>query len=87
MINKINTVLLSIFLTVGPALAQIGPPPISFPILYLSVNVAAPLDCVGGTVTEVGNQRIHTFTSSDTLTCGGSGTISYLVVGGGGGGG
>lgn len=41
----------------------------------------------GGTVTDVGGFRYHTFTSSGTLTVTGSVPVNYLVVGGGGGGG
>lgn len=46
----------------------------------------------GGTITEVGNYRIHTFTSSgnlvlNTLSASGTSTIEYLIVAGGGGGG
>ena len=40
----------------------------------------------GGTVTTSGSYTIHTFTSSDTLSVTGSGTVEYLIVGGGGGG-
>ena len=46
----------------------------------------------GGTITEVGNYRIHTFTSSgnlvvNTLSASGTSTIEYLIVAGGGSGG
>ena len=41
----------------------------------------------GGTVTESGGYRIHTFTSSGTFTALSSGTVEYLIVAGGGGGG
>jgi len=46
----------------------------------------------GGTITNVGGRRIHTFTSSGTFTissiaCGGSPTVEVLVVAGGAGGG
>ncbi len=41
----------------------------------------------GGTVTISGEYRIHTFTSSGTLTAVSPGIVEYLVVGGGGGGG
>jgi hypothetical protein len=40
----------------------------------------------GGTVTDVGGYRIHTFTSSGTFTALSSGTVEYLIVAGGGGG-
>lgn len=39
----------------------------------------------GGTVTESGGYRIHTFTSSGTLTVTQGGDVEYLVVAGGGG--
>ena len=47
----------------------------------------------GGTVTECGDQKIHTFTGPGTFTvssagnCQGSNTVDYMVVAGGGGGG
>jgi len=41
----------------------------------------------GGTVTEVGGYRIHTFTSDGTFTVISGGNVDYLVVAGGGGGG
>ncbi len=46
-------------------------------------------ECTGGTVTYAGGQVIHTFTTSGTLNCNGTGggNVNYLVVGGGGGGG
>mgnify|MGYP003965244991 FL=1 len=43
--------------------------------------------CTGGTETTSGDDRIHTFTSSGTLTCSSTATAQVLVVGGGGGGG
>jgi hypothetical protein len=41
----------------------------------------------GGTITDVGNDKVHTFTSSGTFTPTGSGTVIIQVVAGGGGGG
>ena len=41
----------------------------------------------GGTVTETGGYRIHTFLSSDTFTVVSGGSMEYLIVAGGGGGG
>ena len=47
----------------------------------------------GGTITTVGNDKIHTFTSPGTFcvsqiaTCSANNQVSYMVVGGGGGGG
>ena len=38
----------------------------------------------GGTITEGGGYRIHTFTSSGTFTVTRGGNVEYLVVGGGG---
>lgn len=50
--------------------------------------VAQSFEATGGTITEVGNYRIHTFTSSGTFTVNkGSSEIEYLVIAGGGGGG
>lgn len=42
--------------------------------------------CTGGTMTMVGNDVVHTFTSTGTLTCKGNVNAQVLVVGGGGGG-
>ena len=39
----------------------------------------------GGTVTQVGGYKIHTFTSSGTFTLNSGGDVEYLVVAGGGG--
>ena len=41
----------------------------------------------GGTITDVGGYRIHTFTSSGTFTVTQSGNVESLIVAGGGGGG
>lgn len=53
------------------------------------VSPATRLSCTGGTLTTPGGDRVHTFTTfgSNTLTCTGTGTVSYLIVGGGAGGG
>ena len=42
----------------------------------------------GGTITESGDFKIHTFTSPGTfeVTCAGSETVDYMVIAGGGGG-
>ena len=45
------------------------------------------ISATGGTVTEVGGYRIHTFTSDGTFTVISGGDVDYLVVAGGGGGG
>ena len=48
----------------------------------------SPIQATGGTITEVGGYRIHTFTGSGTFTVtSGSGDVEYLIVSGGGGGG
>lgn len=41
----------------------------------------------GGTITDNGNKKVHTFTSNGTFTPTGSGNVEILVVAGGGGGG
>ena len=41
----------------------------------------------GGTVTDVGGYRIHTFNSGANFVVTQGGEVDYLVVGGGGGGG
>ena len=45
------------------------------------------ISATGGTVTEVGGYRIHTFTSNGTFTLISGGDVDYLVVAGGGAGG
>jgi hypothetical protein len=45
------------------------------------------VSATGGTVTDNGGYRIHTFTGSGTLTVTTGGSVEVLVVGGGGGGG
>jgi hypothetical protein len=52
-----------------------------------SINASAQVVASGGTVTNVGGYRIHTFTSSGTLTVTDGGDVEYLVIAGGGGGG
>jgi hypothetical protein len=42
------------------------------------------ISATGGTVTEVGGYRIHTFTSNGTFTLISGGNVDYLVVAGGG---
>ena len=42
-------------------------------------------NCTGRTITYVGNDVVHTFTSSGTLSCAGSISVQYLIVAGGGG--
>jgi hypothetical protein len=52
-------------------------------ISYNSIGIIA----TGGTVTDVGVYRIHTFTSSGDFTVTSGGEVEYLVIAGGGGGG
>jgi len=61
---------------------------ICFPRPRVVVTKPSALEATGGTVTEVNGYRIHTFTTSDTLSIlAGYGELEYLVVAGGGGGG
>ena len=46
-----------------------------------------PIGVTGGAVTDVGDYRVHTFTSSGTFTTSGTLPVEVLVVAGGGGGG
>jgi hypothetical protein len=46
-----------------------------------------PVAATGGTVTTVGNYKIHTFTSSDTFTVTAGGNVQVVAVAAGGGGG
>ena len=58
------------------------------PTLPLPVGGSDPIVATGGTITTVGNYRVHTFTSSGTFrVTKGNGALWYLVVGGGGEGG
>jgi hypothetical protein len=50
-------------------------------------NSVGGVVATGGTITEVGGYRVHTFTSSGTFTVTSGGNVEYLVVAGGGGGG
>ncbi|NTW31030.1 MAG: LamG domain-containing protein [Bacteroidetes bacterium] len=43
--------------------------------------------CTGGSITHIGGNTIHTFTSNGTLVCTETGTVNVLIVGGGGAGG
>ncbi|MFZ2621010.1 MAG: glycine-rich domain-containing protein [Minisyncoccia bacterium] len=70
---------------------------VTFLSLFLAITLtASPLtvfafssDCTGGTIIQSGGNTIHTFTTSGTLDCTGTGggTVQALVVAGGGGGG
>lgn len=86
--------------TVDPGYISTGydePPVINVPALSIgetrNVDITytptAPpsITASGGTVVDSGGYRIHTFTSSGTLTVTVGGIMEYLVVGGGGGGG
>ena len=49
---------------------------------------AAPFEANGGTVTDVGGYRIHTFTGDNAFNVtAGTGLVEYLIIAGGGGGG
>lgn len=54
---------------------------------YYKQNTASAggFSATGGTITDVGGYRIHTFTTSGTFTVTGTGTVDVLVVAGGGG--
>jgi uncharacterized repeat protein (TIGR02543 family) len=47
----------------------------------------SPVEATGGTITDVGGYRIHTFIADGPFAVTTGGTVEYLVVGGGGGGG
>jgi hypothetical protein len=49
-------------------------------------GVSPFIEASGGTETESGNFKIHTFTGPGTFTVTGSNTVDYLVIAGGGGG-
>ena len=56
-----------------------------------SANAGNPfMEATGGTITTVGDFKVHTFNSSATFTVvneGDTGTVDFLVIAGGGGGG
>lgn len=52
----------------------------------LSLAHAGIISATGGTITTVGSDKVHVFTSSGTFTPTGSGNVKVLVVAGGGGG-
>ncbi len=52
----------------------------------VSVNMG-DFSATGGTITESGGYKIHTFTSNDDFVPNGTGNIEYLIIAGGGGGG
>jgi hypothetical protein len=51
-----------------------------------SIDATSAIIATGGTVTNVGGYRIHTFTSSGSFAVEEGGVIDYLVIAGGGGG-
>ena len=53
----------------------------------LTPTLYTPVVATGGTITNIGGYRIHTFTTSGTFTVTNAGDIEYLIVAGGGGGG
>jgi hypothetical protein len=53
-------------------------------VLFINSYSLAPADPSGGTVTESGGYRYHTFTASDTLSVPASKSVEYLIVAGGG---
>jgi len=56
--------------------------------ITVNFTVTSPfISATGGTITTVGNYKIHTFTTGSTFTPSVGGTVQYLIVGGGGGGG
>lgn len=64
----------------GVSFAQIGPLP---GLAVVQIGGAPP--CTGGSITYVGGNVVHTFTSSGTLTCPIARSVNYLLVAGGGG--
>jgi hypothetical protein len=54
---------------------------------WKSINSSGSVKATGGTVSDVGNYRIHTFTGSGTFSVTSPGPVEYLIVAGGGGGG
>jgi len=80
--KKLFRFALALFLVLAPvAQAQ------NVPGINNALRMAQRLSCTGGTVTTVGSTRVHTFTSSGTLSCVNAGSANYLIVGGGGAGG
>jgi len=46
-----------------------------------------PISITGGTITQLGQYRIHTFTSTTSIIVSGNGIVEYLIIAGGGAGG
>ena len=55
--------------------------------LHWPTAAGGGVSATGGTETDSGGYRYHTFTSSGSLVVSTGGSVEYLVVGGGGGGG
>lgn len=55
----------------------------------IQLDLTPGLTATGGTITNAGGYKIHTFTGAgtDTFAVTGTGTVEYMVIGGGGGGG
>jgi hypothetical protein len=56
-------------------------------IIFINPYSFGGVIATGGTVTDVGGYRIHTFTSSSDFVVTQGGVVEYLIVAGGGGGG
>lgn len=59
-----------------------------FPVAVWQQAPLSPILATGGTITQDGDYKVHTFNSSGTFqVLSGSGRVDYLIIGGGGGGG
>lgn len=57
-------------------------------VVIISYSSGLPnVNCIGGTITTVGANTVHTFTASGNISCVTAKSINYLVVAGGGSGG
>lgn len=71
----------------GGNLRVLYPCPVYIENIFNSKIISTKTSATGGTVTNVGLKKIHTFNSSGTFTVSQGGQAEVLVVGGGGGGG
>jgi streptogramin lyase len=71
----------------GGKLRVLYPCPVYIENIFNSKIISTKTSATGGTVTNVGLKKIHTFNSSGTFTVEQGGQVEVLVVGGGGGGG
>ncbi len=94
-LKVVATVTVTMVLLLGTVPNRVFAAPVEVDYMEYSSSVAAraayvsnsSVTATGGTITEVGGYRIHTFTTSGTFTPNGGMNVEYLIVAGGGSGG